>query len=201
MISINFGNITILNIKASDYCCIISLIRKKWGYKIDAKCLFGRKKWNIIFILFSCIKVSNEFLTFGNIEIENNKLYHHKIPIVLGDVDIEKVLISNNIYFGEKNYKYFIGCLYNGNKVEPLNIMLPKRSAYVKRYDGQTEWMYFSIEDDDVLEKYNTIWDEVSADIKKEFDSKPAHNKNYLKTKIKSFGDEVTDFYDKKFLS
>ena len=34
-------------------------------------------------------------------------------------------------------------------------------------------------------------------DIKKEFDSKPAYNKNYLKTKIKSHGDGITDFYDK----
>ena len=50
--------------------------------------------------------------------------------------------------------------------------MLPKTSAYVKRYDGQTKWIYFLIEDDDLLEKYNTIWDNVSADIKKEFDSK-----------------------------
>ena len=54
------------------------------------------------------------------------------------------------------------------------------------------------IEDDDLLEKYNTIWDKVSADIKKEFDSEPLYNKNYLKTKIQSNGDEVTDFYDKK---
>ena len=29
------------------------------------------------------------------------------------DVDIEKVLVSNKISFGEKNYKYFIGYLYN----------------------------------------------------------------------------------------
>ena len=76
--------------------------------------------------------------------------------------------------------------------------MLPKTSAYVKSYDGQTKWMYFLIEDDDLLEKYNTIWDKVSADIKKEFDSKPVYNKKFLKTKIKSHGDEVTDFYDKK---
>ena len=61
--------------------------------------------------------------------------------------------------------------------------------------------MHFLIEDDDLLEKYNIIWDKVSADIKKEFDSEPVYNKNYLKTKIKSHGDEVTDFYDKKFLS
>ena len=117
------------------------------------------------------------------------------------DVDTEKVLVSNKIHFGEKNYKYFTGYLYNGNKVKPLNIMLPETSAYVKSYDGQTKLMYFLIEDDDLLEKYNTIWDKVSADIKKEFDSEPVYNKNYLKTKIKSHGNEITDFYDKKSLS
>ena len=26
---------------------------------------------------------------------------------------------------------------------------------YVKSYDGQTKWMYFLIEDNDLLEKYN----------------------------------------------
>ena len=36
--------------------------------------------------------------------------------------------------------------------------------------------------------------------MKNEFDSDPVYNKNYLKTRIKSHGDEVTDFYDKKFL-
>ena len=60
--------------------------------------------------------------------------------------------------------------------------------------------MHFLIEDDDLLKKYNTIWDKVSADMKNEFDSDPVYNKNYLKTRIKSHGDEVTDFYDKKFV-
>ena len=76
--------------------------------------------------------------------------------------------------------------------------MLPKTSAYVRCYDGQTKWMYFFIEDDDLLEKYNTIWDKVSVDIKNEFDTKLVYNKNFLKIKIKSHGNEVTDFYDKK---
>ena len=58
--------------------------------------------------------------------------------------------------------------------------------------------MYFLIEDDDLLEKCNTIWDKVSADIKKEFDSKPVYNLEFLKTEIKSYGDEVSGFYDKK---
>ena len=78
--------------------------------------------------------------------------------------------------------------------------MLPKTRAYVKSYDSQTKWMYFLIEDDNLLNKYNTIWDKVNGDIKKEFDSKPIYNKKFLKTKIKSCGDEVTDFYDKEIL-
>ena len=45
--------------------------------------------------------------------------------------------------------------------------MLPKTSAHVKSYDGQTKWVYFLIEDNDLLEKYNTLWDKVSPDIKK----------------------------------
>ena len=58
--------------------------------------------------------------------------------------------------------------------------------------------MYFLIEEENLLEKYNTICDKVSADIKKEFDRNPVYNKEFLKSKIKSYGDEVTDFCDKE---
>ena len=127
--------------------------------------------------------MGKEILTFGNMEMEKNIFfYHNKTPIFLKDVDIEKVLVSKKIYFDEKNYKYFIGCLYNDHKVKPLHIMLPKTSTYIKSYDGQTKWMYFSNKNDDLLEKYNTIWDKVSADVKKEFDREPICNKIFLKT-------------------
>ena len=39
------------------------------------------------------------------------------------------------------------------------------------------------------MEKYNAIWDKVSTDIKKE----------NLKTKIKSYDNQVPNFYDKEF--
>ena len=130
--------------------------------------------------------MGKEILTFDIIETEKNKFYLHNTPILSGDEDIEKVLVSNKVSFGGKNYKCFIGYLYDNHKVKPLHKMLFKTTAYVKSYDGQTKWMYFLIEDD-LLEKYNTIWDKVSADIKKEFDSKPVYKKNYLKTKIKSW--------------
>ena len=106
------------------------------------------------------------------------------------------MLLSNKISFGEKNYKYFIGQLYNHNKVKPFQIILPK--TYLKCCDGQTKWMYFLIEDDDLLDKYNTIWDNVSTDIKKEFDSELVCKKRFLKTKIKSHCDEFRDFCSKE---
>ena len=101
--------------------------------------------------------MDKEILTFGDIEIEKNKFYHKKTHIFLENVDIEKVLVSNEISFGEKNYKYFIGYLYNDHKVKPLHIMLPRTGTYEKNYDEQTNWISFLIVDDDLLEKYNTI--------------------------------------------
>ena len=45
--------------------------------------------------------------------------------------------------------------------------MLLTYSACVRSYDEQTKWMYFLIEDNELLKKCNTIWDKVSADVKK----------------------------------
>ena len=52
--------------------------------------------------------------------------------IRLEDVDTEKVLVSNKIWWKKKtkkNYKYLIFYLYNDNKVKTLHTMLPKASA------------------------------------------------------------------------
>ena len=56
------------------------------------------KAWKFIITL----EIAKEILTFGDIEIEKNKFYANKTPIFLQDVDIEKVLVSNKISFGEK---------------------------------------------------------------------------------------------------
>ena len=78
--------------------------------------------------------------------------------------------------------------------------MLLNNSAYVKSYDRQTKWMYFLIENDDLVENYNTIWDKFSDDIKKEFDSELVYNKKLLKTRIKFLHDKVLDFSDKEII-
>ena len=77
------------------------------------------------------------------LKLKKKIFYLRKRPIFLEDVDIEKLLVSNNISSGEKNYNYFIGYLYNGHKVKPVHIMLPKTSSYVKTCNGQTKWICF----------------------------------------------------------
>ena len=90
--------------------------------------------------------MGKDILTVGDNEIETNKFYHHKTPIFSKDVDIEKLLVSNKIFYLMKKS---IGYLYNNNKVKPLQIMLPNTKAYVKSNNGQTKWTCFLIEDDE----------------------------------------------------
>ena len=73
--------------------------------------------------------------------------------------------------------------MYNDHKFKPLHIILPKTRAYVKSYNGKTNWMYFLIEDDDLLEKYNTAWNKVSADVKKNMIASLSIIKNFWKPK------------------
>ena len=102
---------------------------------------------------------------------------------------------SYKISSPNKKYKYFVGYLYDDLNVKPLRIMLPKTSIYIKSYDGQTKRMYFLIENNDLLERYNAIWDKISADIKENLIVRLL-----LKIKIKSHGDEATDFCNKEIL-
>ena len=86
------------------------------------------------------------------------------------------------VFSSEKIYNYFNGYKDDDQKIKPLRIMLPKTSAYVKSYDGDIKWMYFFTEDE-LLKKYNGIWNKVSDSIKKELDCKPIYNKKVLKIK------------------
>ena len=68
-----------------------------------------------------------------------------------------------------KDFKYFIG-YEDGKKIKPLCAMLPKMSAY-RRDFGEIKYMSFLIKNDELLERYNEIWDKVKKVIKKGFDS------------------------------
>ena len=56
--------------------------------------------------------MGKEILTFGNIEIEKKKKFATIRPIFLEDLDIEKILVSNKISFGEKTIRtLLVACI------------------------------------------------------------------------------------------
>ena len=61
--------------------------------------------------------------------------------------------------------------------------------------------MSFKVSDNNLLKKYNKIWEKISNLMKIEFDRDPVYgdNDNYIKTKIKMYEDIVkTNFQGKK---
>ena len=58
--------------------------------------------------------------------------------------------------------------------------------------------MYFLIEDDNLLEKCNAVWDKGSTYIKKEFDGETVYYKKFLKTKMTCYCNVTADFHNKE---
>ena len=54
------------------------------------------------------------------------------------------------VSLGGKNYKYISGYKDDDHKIKSVCILLSKTSAYIKRFDGETKWMYFLIENDEL---------------------------------------------------
>ena len=57
-----------------------------------------------------------------------------------------------------------------------------------------TKWMHFLIEDGKLLKEYNDIWNKVSKSNLSKLIADPSTIKKFLKSKIKSYGNEATDF-------
>ena len=77
--------------------------------------------------------MGQEFTPFCEIETKKQNVDSYKSPVFLEDVDIDNILMSNKIPFGEKSNKYFIGCLYDDYKINLLDIILLKIRVYVKK--------------------------------------------------------------------
>ena len=71
-------------------------------------------------------------------------------------------------------------------------------SAFWKDFD-QTKYMSFLIKGDELIEKYNEVWEKVKNIIKKEVDSEPVCNEKYIKAKVKSYNGKIkTNFHNSK---
>ena len=93
-------------------------------------------------------------------------------------LDIDEILASSKVPFGEKGFKDFI-CCKEAKKIRTLCIFLPKMNACKKDFD-KTKYVSFLIKDDKLLEKCNKICEKVSNAIKKEFGNNSVYNKKIL---------------------
>ena len=132
------------------------------------------------------IKIEKTITKFGDIEIWKQKFHQQKGFISIKNVDISKIAVSNKFPFSERGFKHFIG-YKDAKTIKHLNIFLPKKTAYRRDFD-ETKYT-----DDELLKKYNKIWEEVKNILKKKkkFDGKPVYNKKYQKNKIKPYNGKI----------
>ena len=57
------------------------------------------------------------------LKLKKYKFHQHKSLISINNIDINKIVVSNKVSFGKKDFKYFIG--YKDAKNRPLRIFLP----------------------------------------------------------------------------
>ena len=82
-------------------------------------------------------------------------------------------------------------------KLKPLHIMLPKTRAYVKSYDEKLNECIFWLKMISYWKNVIVFWINSELILKNNFIANSPPIKKFLKTKIKSYGDEATDFHDK----
>ena len=104
--------------------------------------------------------MSAKTLKFGNIEVNRKEFYVFKQAIDLSLVYINKIVISDKFKQNDKGFKDFTG-FKDDNIVRVLCIILPQMSGYMKYFENGGENMFFMIEDDSALVKYNEIWDKI----------------------------------------
>ena len=53
--------------------------------------------------------MDKKIIKFDDTEIEKYKFDQYKRPILIDNIDVNKVVVSNKISFGKNDFKYFIG--------------------------------------------------------------------------------------------
>ena len=85
--------------------------------------------------------MDKKIIEFDTTEIEEYKFHQYKSPFSINNIDINKIVVSNQFTFGKQDFKCFIG--YKDSKeIRPLCIFFPEMSIY-KRYSGKTKCMYY----------------------------------------------------------
>ena len=60
-------------------------------------------------------------------------------------------------------------------------------NAYIKCFKKRRKKHVFVIKDDEVLDKYNEIWDKIKGKLNIKFHSMPVYDEKYIKAKVREF--------------
>ena len=129
----------------------------------------------------------NRSLIFGDIEVSNQEFYDSKKSVPLSSVDINKIVVSSKTKGNNETSKYYIGYLNDVGSINPLCIILPQMSGYIKYFENGVKNISFKIEDDEVYIKYNQVSNKIKELLDMKFYSEPIYDDSYIKTKIKTF--------------
>ena len=130
--------------------------------------------------------MSEKTLKFDNIRVNKREFHKSKEPIDLMAVNADQIVISEKFKHNEAGFKYFIG-YKEGEIVKPLCIILPQMSGYIKYFGNGGNNMSFMVKDDNLLDKYNKIWDKIKDKLSIKFHSTPVYDEKYVKTKVREF--------------
>ena len=130
--------------------------------------------------------MSEKTLKFINIKLSKKEFHKSKQPIDLLSVNVDQIVVSDKFKHNDEGFKYFVG--YRDNEiVKPLCIILPPMSGYIKYFENGGKNMSFFVKDDNVLDKYNEIWEKIKEKLSIKFHDKLVYDQKYLKAKLREF--------------
>ena len=101
-------------------------------------------------------------------------------------VNVDQIVVSDKFRHNDDGFKYFIG--YKESEiVKPLCIILPQMSGYIEYFENGGKNISFVIKDDDVLDKYNEIWDKIKRKLNIKFHGMLVYDEKYIKAKVREF--------------
>ena len=128
--------------------------------------------------------MSEKTLKPDNIRLNKKEFHKSKQPINLDLVNVNQIVVSDKFKHSDGVFKHFIG--YKEAKiVKPLCIILPQMSGYMKYFESGGKNMPFMIKNNDMLDKYNEIWNKPKNTLNIKFHSMPVYNEKYIKAKVR----------------
>ena len=129
--------------------------------------------------------MSSKKIKFGDKEVDKKEFYSSKQAILLDSVDLNKIVVWSKWKINDTTYKYLCG--YLNDVIQPLCVILPQMSGYIKYFDDGGKNMSFVMDDEEVYENYNEIWEVVRKLLKLKFTISPIRDDKYIIAKLKIF--------------